>query len=218
MIRITKLNKPTILIDNAEDWKYLYLAYKAGDTSISKVVGTKYSHKEIKETLIKETYGKCAYCESKILHTSFGDIEHILPKSEVPEKCFEWSNLTLACSVCNNKKRDFYDEQNFLIDPYDDNPEEHLFFSGPLICNITDRGNLTKLKIDLNRPELLENRTKHLKDLDGFLMQIQNTKYTDLKVALLEDLRKKANITEEYSKMMKDFLEIFESKLDIRIS
>ncbi|MFJ7405863.1 MULTISPECIES: HNH endonuclease [unclassified Lysinibacillus] len=217
MIQITKLIKPSILEENAEDWKDLYLAYKAGDKSVSKLVGTKYSHKEVKKTLVKETHGKCAYCESKILHITFGDIEHILPKSEVPEKCFEWSNLTLACTVCNNRKRDFYDTNNILIDPYEDEPSEHLFFGGPLLCSISERGNLTKLKIDLNRTELVENRTKHLKNLDGFIMQIQNTTFPDLRNALLEDLREKAMISEEYSKMVKDFIEVFESKVSMTI-
>lgn len=212
MISLTKLVKPSILEENAEDWSDLYLAYKSGDKSISKTVVTKYSHKEVKETLIKETYGKCAYCESKILHISFGDIEHILPKSEVPEKCFEWSNLTLACTVCNNRKRDFYDEFNRLIDPYEDKPSDHLFYGGPLLYSLTERGDLTKLKIDLNRSELLENRTKHLKSLEGFIMQIQNTGFADLREALLEDLRKKTESTEEYSKMVLDFVEVFESK------
>lgn len=213
MIPLTKLDKPSILEANAQEWTDLYLAYKSGDKSISKTVVTKYSHIEVKETLIKETYGKCAYCESKILHISFGDIEHILPKSEVLEKCFEWSNLTLACTVCNNKKRDFYDEFNRLIDPYEDEPSEHLFYGGPLLCSLTDRGYLTKLKIDLNRAELLENRTKHLKSLEGFIMQIQNTGFADLREALLEDLRKKTESTEEYSKMVLDFVEAFESKI-----
>ena len=102
-------------------------------------IENKYSQKEIKKALIEETNGKCVYCESKILHISFGDIEHILPKSELAEKCFEWSNLTLACTICNNRKRDFYDEQNLLIDPYVDNPDEHFYYAGPIIFNLTDK-------------------------------------------------------------------------------
>ncbi|MBY0221621.1 HNH endonuclease [Sporosarcina aquimarina] len=213
MIKLTKLNEPGILEENAENWKSLYLAYKTGDKSVSKNIGTKYSHKEVKTALIKETHGKCAYCESKILHTSFGDIEHILPKSEIPEKCFEWSNLTLACPVCNNRKRDYYDNNNLLIDPYEDEPSAHLFFAGPLVSYISERGNLTGLKIDLNRTELVENRTKHLKSLDGFIMQIQNTTLPELRTALFDDLRKTASISEEYSKMVRDFIEVFESKV-----
>ncbi len=213
MIKMTKIEKPSVLEENEDEWRGLFLAYKAGDKSISSTIENKYAHKEIKKAIIKETDGKCVYCESKILHISFGDIEHILPKSELPEKCFEWSNLTLACTVCNNKKRDFYDEQNLLIDPYIDNPDEHFYYAGPIIFNLTDRGNLTKIKIDLNRPDLMENRIKHLKDLDGFIMQIQNTQYQDLRNALLEDLRKKAYHTEEYSKMTKDFLNVLEEKI-----
>ena len=38
--------------------------------------------KSIKEQILKETHGKCVYCESKISHVCPGDIEHILPKNK----------------------------------------------------------------------------------------------------------------------------------------
>ncbi|MEC4815212.1 MAG: hypothetical protein SAK29_18330 [Scytonema sp. PMC 1069.18] len=40
----------------------------------------KYRHKEIKDLLEQMFYGKCAYCESKVTTTGYGDIEHFCPK------------------------------------------------------------------------------------------------------------------------------------------
>ncbi|MEK4169984.1 HNH endonuclease [Lysinibacillus sp. FSL L8-0312] len=215
MIGLKKLNKPAILIQNANEWTELYLAYKEGDENVSKTVGSKYSHKEVKKTLIEETHGKCAYCESKILHISFGDIEHIVPKSEVPEKCFQWDNLTLACTVCNNNKRDFYDVDNLLIDPYIDDPNEHFYFAGPMLIEKTEKAILTRSKLDLNRAELFEDRTRYLENLSGFTMQIQSATNPVLREALFDDFRKKAKIEQEYCKMVSDFLELFESKYNL---
>ena len=50
----------------------------------------RYNHAEIKSALIAETHGKCAYCESKIRHVSYGDIEHVMPKVNDPTRWFEW--------------------------------------------------------------------------------------------------------------------------------
>lgn len=86
----------------------------------SETIAHRYNNKAIKDTLEKETFGKCAYCESKIRHVEFGDIEHILPKCKDarPDLYVEWSNLTLACEVCNRvNKRDYYNPNIPLVNP-----------------------------------------------------------------------------------------------------
>ena len=58
---------------------------------------------------------------------NLGDIEHILPKCKDarPDLYVEWSNLTLACEVCNRvNKRDYYNPNIPLVNPYEDNPNE----------------------------------------------------------------------------------------------
>ena len=47
---------------------------------------------------IDETHGKCAYCESKIKHIDYGDIEHILPKNKNarPDLCYF---CTKSCEI-----------------------------------------------------------------------------------------------------------------------
>jgi len=77
-----------------------------------------YSNPKVKETLIEMSTGKCAYCESDILATYVGDIEHFRPKGEIEELkatgnskpgyywlAADWHNLLLSCRNCNQKSK-----------------------------------------------------------------------------------------------------------------
>src|SRR5438105_2566488 len=132
MIKLEKMDEPEILRDNAARWTEEYLTAKANGT-LTNTIRYRYRHAEIKTTIKTETNEKCAYCESKIPHTYPGDIEHILPSSVFPNLICQWNNLTYACGECNRKKLDYYSEAEPLINPYDDNPNNHLFAAGPLI-------------------------------------------------------------------------------------
>ena len=124
---------------------------------------TRYRHPQVKVALVTETNGKCAYCESKLLHIHHGDVEHIYPKSLAPERTFEWSNLTLACEVCNQNKSDRDPYVKSIIDPYGTDPADHLLFSGPLVFSRgTALGTATRAILDLNRGELAERRKEQL--------------------------------------------------------
>jgi uncharacterized protein (TIGR02646 family) len=56
----------------------------------------------------------CAYCESKLRHITYGDIEHIVAKAVDQSRTYDWTNLTIACDVCNTEKSD----EEGLVDPY----------------------------------------------------------------------------------------------------
>ncbi len=72
--------------------------------------------RELKEWLLDNVFHKkCAYCESKITATSFGDAEHYRPKGKVTVKgqtveghrgyywlAYHWKNLIPACQRCNS--------------------------------------------------------------------------------------------------------------------
>ncbi|AIM37567.1 hypothetical protein KO02_13370 [Sphingobacterium sp. ML3W] len=73
-----------------------------------------YSDPEVKEALIKLFKGKCAYCESSVLHVYSGDVEHYRPKGEIQEAipkttpgyywlAADWDNLLFSCRNCNQK-------------------------------------------------------------------------------------------------------------------
>lgn len=168
MIRIMKAPKPDVLVKNAEAWTKVVLDQLKAGTLPSESQKSRYRHREIKEALIAETFGKCAYCESKLRHITYGDVEHIVPKSTDPAKTFEWENLTLACDVCNTNKADHFEDHADLVDPYSVDPEEHLIFAG---ANILPKpgsapGLATESTLKLNRLELLERRSEKLMQLN----------------------------------------------------
>lgn len=59
-----------------------------------------------KQELEEDFFGICGYC-GKHFKATFCDsqIEHFIPKKKYPEYENKYSNLILACKVCNNKKR-----------------------------------------------------------------------------------------------------------------
>lgn len=124
-----------------------------------------YRRAEVKSSIEAQTGGKCAYCESKIGHVYWGDVEHILPKAIFPRLRYEYSNLTLACAVCNNNKSDYFDPAAPILHPHDDTPEDHLVALGPLVWhrNASTTGRRTVELLGLNRDGLW-NRRKDLLD------------------------------------------------------
>lgn len=159
MIKLKKGDKPQVLIDNADYWTTeLVKAYENGGKPTD-TQATRYRAEEIKLAIINETHGKCAYCETKVIHSQPGDIEHIFPKSLDRKKTFEWDNLTLACRTCNTNKSNKDPYLNHIIDPYKADPIEHLTFLGPFIYSKgTNRGTSTRTLLELHRAELAEDR------------------------------------------------------------
>ena len=158
MIRLNKLPKPAVLVANETTWSADYLIYKA--TGSPKSAARRYRDGEIKAEVQRETSDKCAYCESKVSHTYPGDVEHILPKSARPDLFVQWENLTYVCFQCNNEKRDYYEPAQPLLNPYQDDPQSHVQFLGPMCLEMpgSARGQLTVLRLQLSRPPLVERR------------------------------------------------------------
>ena len=170
MIKLTKLSKPSRLSQNEGAWTTAFLAhFSSGGTM--KGAPTHYRHEEIKSVVIAETHEKCAYCESKILHTQHGDVEHIAPKSVKKELVVDWLNLTLVCLKCNQNKGDYWDDTNPLINPYVEDPREHFVFAGPFLFHRP--GNMKGLRtaslIKLNRTKLVGQRHDKLTRLASLL-------------------------------------------------
>lgn len=75
-----------------------------------------YGHSSVKESLIVAQHGKCAFCESKVRHISYGDVEHFRPKGGYRQRdddplgrpgyywlAYDWGNLYLGCQLCNQR-------------------------------------------------------------------------------------------------------------------
>ena len=126
MIRVTKPdNPPNVLIGKGSRrtaaLKGTYTRYSAqfenGTRSFYFDRDT-YAHETVKELLIDAQHGKCCFCESKITHISYGDVEHFRPKAghrqsaDEPIKkpgyywlAYSWDNLFLSCQLCNQRHK-----------------------------------------------------------------------------------------------------------------
>lgn len=210
MIKLTKGAQPDILRRKAQEWTQAILDKQARGEVLTKTDRGHYRHDEIKEALIAETNGKCAYCESKVRHITYGDIEHITPKSHNPNLWFSWDNLTLACDVCNTNKGDH--TFNF-VDPYED-PSSHLMFLGPIIfpCPGSNAGAITETTLVLNRGELVERRKERLGSLSKHLEVIARTDDPNLRGILERDLLEEEAADKEFAGMVREAIKLYHAK------
>lgn len=163
-----KATTPEPLVTHADEWAIEYLdAVRNGEK-----LPTRWQHSKIKQQLMLETEGRCAYCDTSMLAVSFGDIEHILPREHRPELVVTWGNLTLACQRCNGSKKAYYSETLPLLNPYKDDPREHLTFLGELVFvrHGSERGKVTILKLKLGRQQLNASRRRRLEEVSMLLI------------------------------------------------
>lgn len=211
MIKIQKLKKPRILEENAEKWAEEYCSYLKNNQEPTSQISTRYNEPSIKSALEKETCGKCAYCESKIKHVSYGDIEHILPKNKDarPDLYVDWNNLTLSCEQCNRSgKRTYYNPNLPLVNPYVDDPSRYLIDIGPLVMPTAgnNRGIITEKTLKLNRPALVERRTERIEAVSQLLHSWAKEKSEPIKRCLEEQLCNEYAEDKEYSSTVKSYL------------
>ena len=70
-----------------------------------------YGSDEVKRALSAAQYDKCCFCESKLGHAQFGDVEHFRPKARAQQDAaaaptsgyywlaYVWDNLYLSCEI-----------------------------------------------------------------------------------------------------------------------
>lgn len=215
MIKLIKLNEPKILIDNGSEWTRKHLENITNGVESTAYLKSRYNHTEIKDQIVKETSGKCAYCESKLRHIHHGDIEHIFPKSLDESKRFKWDNLTLACEICNQNKSNKDPLLNYILDPYVDDPEKDLFFCGTIAVGINTKGQSTERIIDLNRGELILQRKEKLEKVTSVFQHINNLALPPcVRQTIYDDLKtKEASNSSEYTSMVKCLIELFKIRL-----
>lgn len=168
-----------------------------------------YKHPPLKAHLVQEAHGKCIYCESKITHVYFGDIEHIRPKSKFPNERLNLENLSLACARCNNAKAEFWNDDVPLLNPYQDEPKDEIFVFGFLIAHVPgrNRARLTISRLDLNRPELVERRKERFESLQPLADQYAQAPEGPLRNLLRSELLRQAADDREYIAVVRAYLE-----------
>ncbi|URV26499.1 HNH endonuclease [Burkholderia gladioli] len=209
MIKLTKLDQPKILVDNAAVWTQTLLGKIASGVEPTQAEKTRYRNREIKAVLEKETAGKCAYCESKLKHIHHGDVEHIYPKSLDPSRQFQWDNLTLACEICNQNKSNRDPNLENIIDPYVGQPEEHICFYGPMAFALGTAEGVSSIHLlDLNRTALVEMRGETIKRIMGiFDMLFRHDLPLVVKRTILEDLeRNESGASAQFSAVVQSII------------
>lgn len=115
-------------------------------------------------TILKQK-NKCVYCEDLI---TFGaQLDHIAPKQQYPDYCYEPKNLVTSCPICNmyiknaddpivvhNPQR--YELNIFqIVHPYFNDPEQHIkYINGDRVildtnhCSTIGKATITMFKLD----------------------------------------------------------------------
>ena len=207
MIKLNKGPIPQVIIDHGDAWTATWVDHVNYATEISDANKSRYRHREIKSSILKETSEKCAYCESKVTHTYPGDVEHILPKRKRPDLFVAWDNLTLGCKICNTRKGDYYNESEPLMNPYIDNPQLHLRFHGALVFHSPGSmtGERTLLLLELSRTALVERRTERINSIKHLIDLWNAQKEGSLKTLLLGEIVKELSEDREYCATLRAF-------------
>jgi hypothetical protein len=203
VIRLTRGAKPQVLVDKEGHWREEYLKRIGGDESVPKAALTRYAHEDVKAAVLRDSRGKCIYCESKPRAVYPGAVEHLLPKAadKFPERVVDWENLGFVCFECNREKLDYWDPIAPILDPYVDEPADHLVFFGPIVLARadSDRGAVTVNELALDRRlDLLDRKADRIRVVQGYLMSWQRADGA-FKRVLAEKIRAFASREEEYT-------------------
>lgn len=206
MIGLNKIAKPQSLVNNGVAWTKDLMDEYYQTGNINKTKQGRYNQTDVKGAVKLETKEKCAYCESKVTHIYPGDIEHIIPKAVYPRLTFSWDNLTFGCYWCNNKKRNFISKGCMLLNPYKDNPTEHLRAFGPIVLHIngSKRGEITWRKLELNRTELRDKRQEKIEELQNLIDKLNLETVPALQDLIRDEIEDFINRS-EYSFTLKQF-------------
>jgi uncharacterized protein (TIGR02646 family) len=90
-------------------------AYGSGEATFTFDPGI-YGADEVKSALRAAQHDKCCFCDSKVTHISYGDVEHFRPKAACRQRpdgpllrpgyywlAYEWKNLFFCCQLCNQR-------------------------------------------------------------------------------------------------------------------
>ncbi|PPH51929.1 HNH endonuclease [Rathayibacter sp. AY1E2] len=169
-----------------------------------------WSNTEVINALKIEASHKCIYCESIIDDVSYSTVDHIKPKKVFPDMVLDWKNLGIACSRCNTNKSDYWtnDEGLRLLNPFEDDIEEHLQFLGPLtvalLSSSRGKNTLRQLKF-VEREDLLISRMRRIEDLDRILRIWADTDNPEYRAVYAEDVRDCIGESREFAGVLRSY-------------
>jgi hypothetical protein len=118
MIKLERFPKPEFLTN--EKAEELVEEFKKTGSSV-------WNTDLIKEPLLSSSYGKCSYCECDLTEESkYMEVEHFEDKKHNPDKVVSWENLLPSCKRCNGSKSTHDVISEPILNPYIQDPREHL--------------------------------------------------------------------------------------------
>lgn len=108
----------------------------------------------LKESLKELSYGKCAYCECDLKKESnYMEVEHFEDKHQNEDKVMVWDNLLPSCKQCNGHKSTHDVVAEPIVNPFVDDPKNHLYFQNYRYKSKDDKGKNTIEALQLNNGE-----------------------------------------------------------------
>ena len=147
MIKLQRQEKPIFLTE--EKVHALTEEFKTSKKSV-------WNNEHIKSALLLSSHGKCAYCECSLTSESnYMEVEHFEDKKNNPEKVVDWENLLPSCKKCNGSKSTHNVLSEPIINPYVDQPSDHLSMRLYRLKGKTEKGKCSIDVLNLNHSERL---------------------------------------------------------------
>lgn len=147
MIKLDRESKPDYLSD--EKVIELTDSFKSTKSPV-------WNNDNIKTPLLKSSHGKCAYCECPLTSESnYMEVEHFEDKKHNPDKVVIWENLLPSCKKCNGSKSTHNVIVEPIINPYIDDPKDHLSMRLYRFRGKTQKGSYTIDVTNLNHSSRL---------------------------------------------------------------
>lgn len=182
MRHIERLPIPLILANKHDEWQAKYEERLAVNPK-ARPDSSKYGHNDIRERLNSCSFNKCFYCESKLKGT-LKEIDHYIEVSIDHSKAYDWDNLYLSCSNCNDKIDHNAIPVTEALNPCLDSDEEiqrHITFEKECICSQpgSEKGLKTIQKFKLDSEVLDLRRSRWLNKLATKAIDIDNDMKAD---------------------------------------
>ncbi|MCD8105111.1 MAG: HNH endonuclease [Lachnospiraceae bacterium] len=120
MIKLERMTKPEKLTDELQ--KKLTAEFKKDKTK------RVWDRGFIKDGLLEESNGKCAYCERLIGsgHEAMS-IDHYHYKDKYEDEVVAWENLNPSCSRCNSSKSTHDTYEQPVVNPFEQDPRDYFY-------------------------------------------------------------------------------------------
>lgn len=203
--------------------------------------GTLYGHRMVRKALERAQHAKCGYCEARSAPL---DVEHYRPKGSVRQArgeaeqrpgyywlAYEWSNLLLACVLCNQVREDMTgtstgkgslfplsepsqrarshhdslaQEAPQLLHAYEDDFDEHIDYRQHMPLAKTERGRVTIEVLRLRGKDHLTLRADRWALVDKYLrLLVEGVLPPEEQQEAIEELWEFADATQPYSAMVR---------------